>query len=304
MNDPEVSMIVLNWNGLDDTVECLESVMEMTYPSYKVVVVDNASDGNDVEVLREKFGNQIQVIENEKNCGVGEGFNIGIRYVMENHRPDYILIMNNDLVVAPNCLDELVTAAEDDEKIGVVGPKIYFYDYNGKKDIIWSAGGRVRTWSLKIHTQIGEGDKDSPKYRAKADVDWITGCVMMFRSSLTEEVGLLNPWYFIGHEDIEFCLKARKRGYKIVFVPTAKAWHKVGVSREKANITFADPSAYYYLIRTCFPLPVYVYHLLIMPVLMSRWAVLYLIRYRNIGPLKRFFTDLIGLVYGRKRRGL
>jgi len=302
MGYPKVSMIILNWNGVDDTAECLESMKAITYPNYEVIVVDNASDGNDVEVLQERFGDYIQVVENDKNYGCGEGFNKGIRHILGNSRPEYILIMNNDLVVASDLLDELVRAAESDERIGIVGPKIYYYDYGGRKDVIWSAGGRVRWWGLKIHTQIGEGDDDLPKYQTEAVVGWITGCVMMFRSSLTEEIGLLNPWYFIGHEDVEYCLKARKRGYRVMYVPAAKAWHKVGASTKKLHITFADPSAYFYLIRQCFPLPVYIYHLALMPLLMSRWALLYMIKYRDVNVLRRFLSDFARLAMRRGKK--
>lgn len=304
MEYPKVSILILNWNGLEDTAELLESLKRMTYPSYEVVVIDNASDGNDIEVLEEGFGDYIQTIQNDTNRGVGEGFNIGIRHVQENSKPDYILIMNNDLVVAPNYLDELVRAAESDDRIGIVGPKIYYYDYDGRKDMIWSAGGRVRWWGLKIHTQIGEGDEDLPRYQTESEVDWISGCVLMFRSSLTEKVGLLNPWYFIGHEDVEFCLKARKQGYSVVYVPAAMVWHKVGTSMKKAHISFADPSAYYYLIRSCFPLPVYIYHLSIMPVLLCRWALLYLLRYRDVQMLRRFLFDFVRFILRRGKESL
>lgn len=302
MNHPKVSIVVLNWNGLEDTTELLESLKKISYPNYEVIVVDNASDGGDAQILKDRFGEYIQTIENEKNYGWGEGCNIGIRHALENSHPEYILIMDSDVVVAPECLSELVSVAESDEQIGVLGPKIYHFDYHGKKGVIWSAGGRIRWWGLKIHTQIGEGDDDLSKYQAEATVDWITGCVMMFRSSLTEVVGFLNPWYFIGHEDIEFCLKARKHGFKVVYVPTAEAWHKVGASTKKAHITFADPSAYYYLIRNCFPLRVYVYHLLLMPALMSRWALLYLIRYRDIYTLRRFLSDFARFALATRKR--
>lgn len=302
MNHPKVSIITLNWNGLDDTTECLESLKKVTYPNYEVIVVDNGSEGNDAQVLKEKFGDYIQLIQNDKNYGFGEGFNTGIRYVLANSQPKYILIVNNDVVVDSNFLDELVRVAEGDERIGIVGPKIYYYDYEGRKDIIWSAGGKIRQWALKIHRQIGENDEDLPKYQYVTSVDWITGAVLMFKSRVTEKVGLLNPWYFVGHEEIEYCLKARKHGFKIVYVPTAKAWHKVGVSARKLHITYADPSSYYYLIKQSFPLYVYIYHLLLLPALLFRWALLYLIRHRDRHTLRRFLSDFASFVLRRRKQ--
>lgn len=304
MNHARVSIITVNWNGLADTTECLESLKKVTYPDYEVIVVDNNSDGNDAQVLKDKFGDYIHLIENDKNYGFGEGFNTGIRYVLAGSPPEYILIINNDVVVAPDFLDELMKVAESDEQIGILGPKIYYYDYEGRKDVIWSAGGRIRRWALKIHRQMGENDDDLPKYQAVKDVDWITGAVLMFKSSLTEKVGLLNPWYFIGHEDIEYCLKARRIGFKVFYVPTARAWHKVGVSAKKFHITYADPSAYYYLIKQCFPLYVYIYHLLLSPFLFFRWALLYLIKYRDRHTLRRFLSDFTGFILQRPKQRL
>jgi len=301
---PRVSVIVLNWNGAEDTAECLESLRKTTCPDCEVVVVDNASAGDDVRVLKERFGDFIQTIENETNRGVSEGFNAGIGHVLQTSAPEYVVVMNNDLVLGPECLSELVRAAEADERIGIVGPKIYFSDYHGRKDVIWSAGGRVRWWGIKVHRQIGEGRDDSPEYQKERDVDWISGCVLMFRGSLVERIGLLNPWYFVGYEDIEYCLKARRHGFRVVYVPSAVAWHKVGTSRKKAHVSLADPAAYYHLVRNNFPPQVYVYQLLLMPALLSRWALLYLLRYRDAGMLRRFLGDLAGLLLGRRRRTL
>ena len=224
---------------------------------------------------------------------------MGIRHVLARCRPEYILTLNNDLVVAPDFLDQLVRAAESDRRTGIVGSKIYHYDYEGRRDVIWSAGGRIRWWALKVHDQLGEDDDDLPAYQTETEVDWISGCVMMFRSSLTDEIGLFNPWYFIGHEDVEYCLKAKGAGYKVVYVPTSRAWHKVGASRKKVYITFADPSSYYYLIRHNFPLPVYFYQLLLMPALMSRWALLYLAKHRDPHTLRRFLADFARMLWRR-----
>lgn len=304
MNCPKVSIIILNWNGLEDTIECLESFKKVTYPNYEVIVVDNGSDGNDAEVLKEKFGDYIQLVQNDENLGCAKGFNVGIIYALENSRPDYIMIMNNDMVVAPDFLDELVRVAEGDTQIGIVGPKIYYYDYKGRNDVIWSAGGKIQRWSVKIHRQMGENDDDLPKYQTITNVDWINGAVLMFKSGLAEEVGLLNPWYFFSNVDVEFCVKARRHGFKIVYVPAAKAWHKVGASAKKAHITYADPSSYYYFIKHNFPLYVYIYHLLLLPALLSWWALLYLIKHRDIHTLRRFLSDFARFVLQRRKQGL
>jgi hypothetical protein len=135
---PKVSIIVLNWNGLEDTIECLESLRKITYPNYGVIVVDNGSEGNDVEVLKEKFGDYIHIIENDRNYGTAEGYNIGMRHAFESLASEYILLLNNDTVVDADFLIELVTVAERNGHIGMVGPVIYDY-YDPTR--VRSAGG-------------------------------------------------------------------------------------------------------------------------------------------------------------------
>src|SRR3989338_5442408 len=127
MKQPRVSVIILNWNGLDDTIECLESLKKITYPNYEVILVDNASSGDDVAQLRKKFGKYIKIIQNDKNYGFAEGNNIAIRKVMKENKSKYVLLLNNDTVVDAKFLDELVKTGESDPKVGIVGPIIYNY---------------------------------------------------------------------------------------------------------------------------------------------------------------------------------
>jgi GT2 family glycosyltransferase len=220
----KVSIIVLNWNGLDDTIECLESLKKITYQNYEVLVVDNGSEGKEVEVLRTKFGNYIQLIENDKNYGFCEGNNIGIRYALKNE-VDYILLLNNDTIVAPDFLSELVKVVQSDPKIGLAGPKIYYYREPNK---IWFAGGKISLFSkssVQGFNLIDKGQFDKVDY-----VDFVSGSCMLIKRSVLEAVGLLDPIYFFSMEDVDICLRATKAGYQIVFVPSSMIWHKVFVS--------------------------------------------------------------------------
>jgi len=299
---PTVSIIILNWNGLDDTIECLGSLKKIAHASYQVVVVDNCSDGDDAEALKRQFDGYIHLIRNERNHGCSEGYNTGIRYVLENFSCDYILLMNNDVVVDPEFLHQLVEVAESHEQIGIVGPKVYYYDYHGRKDVVWSAGGRVRWWAPKIPRQLGKNAMHSNRRESPVAVDWISGAVFLFKRRLAEEIGLLDPRYFFGHEDVDYCLRAKKRGYKTMYVPSATVWHKVGVSARKAHITYADPAAYYHFVKQCFPLPVYLYQLLIFPALLSRWAILFLKENRDRHTLWMFLKGFTGFVLHEPRR--
>jgi GT2 family glycosyltransferase len=298
---PKVSFVILNWNGLEDTIECLESLQKITYENYEVVVVDNCSEGDDVEALQKRFGSAIRVVVNDSNYGSAEGYNSGIRYILANSqpKPDYIVIMNNDLVVDKNCLSELVNVAESDDKIGIVGPKIYYYDHKGRKDIIWSAGGKIRLWQPHVQCHIGENVPDQPKYGNLTTVDWITAALLMMRTDLTKELGLFHPGYFMGLEDTEYCLKAREQGFKIVYVPSAKAWHKVGVSIEKTNISYADPTSYYYFVKRNFSRLIYIYQLLLFPLIIIYWGLLYLIRQRDKRRPVVFLRNFTNFIFHR-----
>ena len=267
MNRPMVCIIVLNWNGLADTQECLRSLRKLTYPSHQVILVDNASAGDDVLHLEREFGDSICLIRNEKNYGFAGGNNIGIRYALDHSSPDYVFLLNNDTVVAPDLLDELVKAAENDPEAGVLGPKVYYFDFDGRKDVIWTAGGQIRWWHPWFYHAIGQGHDDLPKYQRLKAVRWISGAAIIIKRQVLEQTSLLNADYFFGGEDVEYCLKARTHGFKSIYVPTARVWHKVGRSRLKRGPRFEDLPDYFRLLRRNSSLPFYAYHLLISPLL-------------------------------------
>ena len=300
MDYPKVSIIVLNWNGLDDTIECLESLRDVTYPNYKFIVVDNGSAGDDVRILRERFGECAHTIANDRNYGFAEGNNIGMRYALDSFDPAYLLLLNNDTVIAPDSLDELVKVAESDSTIGIVGPKIYYYDFEGRKDVIWAAGGKVYKWRRWIYKGIGWKDEDLPKYQNITDVDWVSGAAMMIKTAVIGQLSLLDPHYFFGDEDVDYGIRARKRGFRVVYVPAARVWHKVGLSREKVEVSkkkgepgFVNLYSYYRLIRRNFSALVYIYHLLLLPIILLQWGISYLVRRRDRETLIAFFRMLL-----------
>ena len=122
----KVTIILLNWNGKEDTIECLESLKHITYPNYEILLVDNGSTDGSVECFRERYPG-MEIIENGENLGFAEGNNVGIRRAMDEGA-DYVLLLNNDTVVDPEFLGELVKVGESDPKIGIVGPKICYYN--------------------------------------------------------------------------------------------------------------------------------------------------------------------------------
>ena len=226
-NYPRVSTIILNWNGLEDTMACLESLRKITYPNYEVIVVDNGSKGNDVEVLEQGFAGFAHIIANDRNYGFPEGCNIGMRYALTNGA-DYILLLNNDTLVDTEFLSEMVKVAEAGPSIGITGSKIYYY-YQPNR--IQAVGGKIHWWLGDIET-YGE-EEDIGQYDNKAEYDYILVPSFLIKKALIQKISLMDPSFFFGVEEYDYCTRARRAGFKVVYVPTSRVWHKAGASKAK-----------------------------------------------------------------------
>ncbi|HIP87591.1 MAG TPA: glycosyltransferase family 2 protein, partial [Anaerolineales bacterium] len=181
---PRVTAIVVNWNGLEDTIACLASLAEVDYPSLEVVVVDNGSTDGSPALLRQRFP-RLALLETGENLGYAGGNNVGVRYVLERGA-DYVLLLNNDTEVAPGFLRRLVEVAEADPRVGVVGPTIYYYD---RPDVVWSAGGAI-DWRRGRAWMMGLDERDRGQFgTAPREVNFVTGCAMMVRRETVERAG-------------------------------------------------------------------------------------------------------------------
>lgn len=227
MSPSKVSIIILNWNGKKDTIECLESLKHITYPSYKIIMVDNGSTDGSVGSLRERYP-EIEIIENRNNIGFAEGNNVAIRKVVARET-DYVLLLNNDTVVHPEFLTELVKVLDNETSIGIAGPTVYYYN---KKDRIQSAGGKICWYKGQAPHYTNKNDLKTNEIR---DVDYIMGCALLARYELFNKIGYLNKDYFAYWEETDWCVRAKKADYRIVHVPTAKIWHKGGVTTRKTS---------------------------------------------------------------------
>jgi len=238
-NLPQVVIIVLNWNGLNDTLECLESLSRLDYPVYEVMVVDNGSSDGSVSVIRERFP-FVTVIENGENLGYAGGNNVGLRYALARGT-DYALLLNNDTEAAPDSLRLLVGAAEADPAVGIAGPTIYYYD---QPQVIWSAGGAI-DWRRGQTWMVGLDERDVAQFgQEPREVDFVTGCALLVKRAVLERAGLLDERFFAYYEETEWCVRARRAGFKVVHVPRAHIWHKI------SPVARADsPVVHYYMTR-------------------------------------------------------
>ncbi len=224
MEHPKISIIVLNWKQEENTSECLHSLHKIDYDNYGIILVDNGSNDSSPDNLQKKFPD-LKIIRNYANLGFAKGNNIGIKEALKD-KPDYILLINNDTTVEPDFLKILVDYAESDESIGIASPKIMFYSQPQK---IWFVGGKFLLFLKKpFHLFYGQYDKGQMK--EPAEIDWVSGCCMLIRRKVFEEIGMLDADYFHYCEDVDFCIKAKQHGFKIVVVPDAKIYHKFALS--------------------------------------------------------------------------
>lgn len=292
-NKFKVVILILNWNSWQDTIECLESLYQIEYYNYQVIVVDNGSEDESLLKIKEycdgkisiksgffrynsnnkpieileftkiesegiilkeigKINNlqsdkKIIIIKNKKNYGFTKGNNIGIKFALKNLNPEYILLLNNDTVVESKFLKELSNSVEKYPKVGFISPKIYFYDYYGKKNIIQYAGAKQNLWFLKIKIKgIFEEDKGQYDYIEKTECPH--GSCLLAKVEMIKEIGLLDEDFFSYREENDWCIRGYENGWESIYVPSSKIWHKGG----KSSGGSLSPLSVFYMTRNDF----------------------------------------------------
>jgi len=223
MNKPRISIIILNWNGLKYTVDCLESLKRITYPNYEIIVVDNNSGSNEADALEKKYKGYIRLIRNKENLGFAEGNNVAIREVIKEGKSDYIVLLNNDTIMTESFLDELAAVAEKDERIGTCSAKILRIDDH---KIIDSTGHTLRAGMVMDR---GQGKLDKKQYDNKTNVIGASASGALYRRKLFEDIGLFKK-EFSGYDDGEFSWRTLKNKWRARFVPSAIIYHYRGAS--------------------------------------------------------------------------
>ena len=232
-NLPLVITVILNTNRRDDTLACLQSLYGSTYSNYRIMVLDNASTDGSVEAIHTQYPD-VQVISLQENRGYAGNNNVGIETAL-NQGADWIYVLNEDTVLAPDCLEKMVAAGTQDTTVGMVGPMVYHYD---EPNVIQSAGGALGpNWESR---HLHQNEPDDGSFMQPIDVEWVSGCAILVRRDVIEQVGMLDERFFYYWEETEWCLRTRKHGWRIKQVPQAKLWHK-GVQRDykpKPSVTY------------------------------------------------------------------
>ncbi|MEM7034124.1 MAG: glycosyltransferase family 2 protein [Chloroflexota bacterium] len=236
--NPHIFIIVLNWNRPDDTIACIDSLQQLHYQHVQIVVADNGSTDDSVQRIR-AYSDQVAIVENEENLGFAGGNNQGIKYALQQGA-DYIMLLNNDTVVAPDMVDHLLQAFHSDSNLGLVGPSIYYMD---QPEDLWFTGMNFPFNIYFIGRHLLVYAKEAEK---KIDVGFISGCCMLIKTSVIEKVGMLNEDYFMYYEDLDFCLQVQYGGFTLAYISAAKMWHKVSASSGGKS----SPMKQYYQVKS------------------------------------------------------
>lgn len=249
----KVAIIILNFNGIKNTLECLKSLTSVDKDGFivKIIVVDNASIDNSVQTINEKYPD-VETITNPENYGFAKGNNIGIKKALEGEA-DFIFILNNDTILDKNCVKKLISASSQNPEYSIFAPKIYFekgyefhkdrYKESEKGNVIWYAGGSI-DWDNLYGHHIGVDLVDDGKFNEFTQTEFATGAAMFLKSDVIRKTGYLNEDYYLYYEDTDFCMRAIKLGYKILFSPDAIVWHK-NAGSSKSGSSLQD----YYITR-------------------------------------------------------
>ncbi len=236
-----LAVVILNWNGLGDTKEVLGSVsrLKLTGLSASCVLVDNRSTDGSVDYFRKyKLPNmEFKLLENRKNLGFAAGNNVGIKYALEKGA-DMLLVVNNDVILDKNLLKEMVKVLEEN-RAAVVSPMIYFakgFEFHKERyknsqlgKVIWYAGGLI-DWDNVYGATRGVDEVDIGQYNGECETDFATGTCMLVTKKAIGEVGYFDEKYYLYYEDTDLSVRLKKAGYKVMFAPDAKIWHKVSQS--------------------------------------------------------------------------
>lgn len=255
MNQNKVAIIILNWNGWEDTLECLESLYQISYQNYHVIVVDNGSEDDSIERIKnfcsktqfeskinvdgiklleyeekdfdsissikeENIDKELTLLKNTQNYGYARGNNIGIRFAIEVFNPDYILLLNNDTTVDENFLTELLKATTNQQEVGIYAPKIL----KAENHKIIDSTGHVFSWGNIIDR--GHGKVDKHQFDPKSKIVGAKGAAALYKSEMLQYIGLFKEDYITSYEDAELSWRANKNSWKAQYVPKSIIYHK------------------------------------------------------------------------------
>jgi GT2 family glycosyltransferase len=238
-----VGIVIVTWNGADISRRCLASVRQLDYPDIRVCLVDNGSTPPLAPTLSAEFP-EIETVTVASNRGYAAGCNAGLRWAKQS-QVDYVFLLNDDTTLDPQLIRCLLRRSELGEGPCIIAPKILMSDRPG---IIWSAGGKLR-WPWLKSDNIGCGEEDV-RYDEPRAVSWATGCALFFPLPVIDRVGHWDERYFLYLDDVEWCMRAARRGVRVYYEPRARLFHDVSATNEQLDKRIIRYYAYrnYYLL--------------------------------------------------------
>ena len=281
---PAVGVVIVNHNLKDSLRETIESFRKVNYPNLQIVVSDNASTDGAQEMVRTLFP-EVHLLAHQEEQGYARAASLGMAHLAGTTK--YIFSTTNDVIVDPKILNVLVSYAEQHPDAGVLGTRIYFFD---RPDVLWHAGGRIHP--LHGHSyHLGWEQKDAPRYSRVRECDFVTGCGFLLRSEVLRKIGYFKEDLIFYSEDAELCYRFREAGYKVMYIPEAKMWHKTGTTLAKnraVQLRYSTRNSLYLLQRHkvgFYPVSLWVHLLGVSPVKMLLFALM--LRWKNsVGILK------------------
>ncbi len=239
MSAPLVYVVTVNWNNAPDTLACLETLARLTYPSYRLLTVDNGSTDGSAMRIAEAFP-QAELLPLPENRGFAGGYNAGMRYALE-HGADFVFILNNDTLAPPDLLEPLVEAAAPPD-VAATAPLIFYAD---APERVWSAGAGRNPWTLELTENHGRA-AGFEQQEQPAEREFLSGCALLLKREALEKVGLFDEGFFIYYEDSDYSLRLRQAGYRLLLVPRARLWHKVS----RSSLGSDSPGERYWMARS------------------------------------------------------
>jgi GT2 family glycosyltransferase len=215
---PKVVVIIVIWNGVEDTLECLSSLLQDGYPNFEIVIVDNGSTDGSAETLHEKKF-PVRILRAAGNMGFTGGNNLGLAEA-QRLGARYVFLLNNDTTLEQGAIGALVEAAETTEGLGICAPVMHYFDQPSR---IWFAGSRL---SLPRAEALHDGSFHPSRSSAPYHVPWVSGCAMLVRMVALEQVGGFDERFFLTWEDVDWCVRMRAEGWFVMVVPKARIFHK------------------------------------------------------------------------------
>jgi GT2 family glycosyltransferase len=264
----EYTIILLNYNNWQDTVECVKSLEEAGIDSSSILVVENSSTDDSYVCLKEQLGT-VSLLKTGRNLGFSGGNNFGINHALK-FNPQYIILLNNDTLVDKDSIRILIDEMNNHPEASLGTGQIRYFP---EKEKIWYAGGTLNKWrGLAVHLHENEYADNLPASNEPSFVSFISGCFLCIRTSMMDKTGLLNEKFFLYHEDIEFSARAVRNGLKLLYVPLSVIYHKCRGERKLREKTL------YYAVRNrnllidmCFPFIAKVYFFFVIRTKMLIW---------------------------------